>query len=64
VDRIKNIFLSAYFAAWLAAFILVPLIGMHGYRQWWLVTLYVLMAVTAVAGSINHYRIGRRNRKS
>jgi hypothetical protein len=64
VGRIKTIFMTAYFAAWLAACILVPLVVMHGYRQWWLVTFYALMAVTALAGSINHYRIGRRNRKS
>lgn len=64
MDRIKNIFISVYFAACLAAFTWVPLVMMHGYRQWWLVTLYALMAVTAAAGSINHYRIGRRNRKS
>jgi hypothetical protein len=64
VGSIKSIFLSAYFAAWLAAFIVGPLILMHGYRQWWLVTLYAVMAVAATAGSINHYRIGRRNRKS
>jgi hypothetical protein len=37
---------------------------MHGYRQWWLVALYALLTVTATAGSINHYRIGRRNTKS
>jgi hypothetical protein len=64
LGSIKNVFISAYFAAWLAAFIVVPLIVMHGYRQWWLVTLYALMAVTAVAGSITHYRTGRRNRRS
>ena len=64
MDRIKNIFISVYFAACLAALVWVPLVIMHGYRQWWLVTLYALMAVTAAAGSINHYRIGRRNRKS
>ena len=64
MGRIKTIFMTAYFAASLAAVILYPLIVMHGYRQWWLVTLYALMAVTALAGSINHYRNGRRNRKS
>jgi len=64
VGSIKNIFMSVYFAAWLAAIIWVPLIVWHGYRQWWLVTLYALMAATAVAGSITHYRTERRNRKS
>lgn len=60
VGRIRTIFMTAYFAAWLAAVIWVPLFVMHGYRQWWLVAFYALMAVTALAGSINHYRIGRR----
>jgi hypothetical protein len=64
VGRIKNIVLSAYFATWLAAFIVGPLVLMHGYRQWWLVTLYALLAVAAAAGSISHYRTERRSRKS
>lgn len=64
MGTIKNIFLSAYFAACVAALIWGPLIVMHGYRQWWVVTLYAAVAVAAIAGSISHYRIGRRNRKS
>jgi hypothetical protein len=64
MGSIKNVFLSVYFAAWLAAFVWVPLAVMHGYRQWWLVALYALLAVTAAAGSISHYRTERRNRKS
>ena len=64
MGSVKNIFMSAYFAACLAVLIWGPLIAMHGYRQWWLDALYALIAVVVVAGSINHNRIGRRNRKS
>lgn len=64
MGTIKNIFLSAYFAACVAVLIWGPLIVIHGYRQWWLVRLYAVMAVAAIAGSISHYRIRRRNRKS
>lgn len=60
----KNIFMSVYFAACMAAVVYVPLFVLHGYRHWWLITLYALMAVTAAAGSISHYRTERRNRKS
>jgi Cu/Ag efflux pump CusA len=64
VGSIKNIFMSAYFAACMAAVVYVPLFVLHGYRHWWLDALYALMAVTAAAGSISHYRTERRNRKS
>jgi hypothetical protein len=64
VGGIKNVFIAAYFAACMAAVIYVPLIVWHGYRQWWLDSFYALMAVTAAAGSISHYRTERRNRKS
>jgi type VI protein secretion system component VasK len=61
VDRIKNIFLSAYFFACMVAVVYVPLFLLHGYHHWWLIALYAVMAVTAAAGSINHYRAERRN---
>jgi hypothetical protein len=64
VDSIKNIFMSAYFAACMAAVVYVPVFVLHGYRYWWLIALYALLAVTAAAGSISHYRAERRNRKS
>jgi hypothetical protein len=64
VGSIKSIFMSVYFAACMAAVVYVPLFVLHGYRHWWLIALYALMAVTAVAGSISHYRTERRNRKS
>jgi cytochrome b subunit of formate dehydrogenase len=53
VGSIKNIFMSAYFVACMAAVVYVPLFLLHA-----------LMAVTAAAGSISHYRTERRNRKS
>jgi hypothetical protein len=48
----------------MAAVVYFPLFVLHGYRHWWLIALYALMAVTAAAGSISHYRTERRNRKS
>jgi hypothetical protein len=63
LGSIKNTFISAYFAAWLAASVVVPLYVWHGYRQWWLVTFYAILVATAAAGSISHYRTARRNRK-
>ena len=64
VGSIKNIFMSAYFAVCMAAVVYLPLFVLHGYRHWWLDALYAIMAVTAAAGSISHYRTERRNRKS
>jgi hypothetical protein len=64
VGNIKNIFMSAYFAACMAAVVYVPLFLLHGYRYWWLIALYALLAVTAAIGSISRYRTERRNRKS
>lgn len=64
VGNIKNIFISAYFTACMAAVVYFPLFVLHGYRYWWLDALYATMTVTAAAGSISHYRTERRNRKS
>jgi hypothetical protein len=64
VSSIKNIFMNAYFVACMAAVVYVPLFALHGYRYWWAIAFYALMAVTAAAGSISHYRAERRNRKS
>jgi Cu/Ag efflux pump CusA len=64
VGRIKNILISAYFTVWMALVVYFPLFVLHGYRYWWLIALYALMAATAAAGSISHYLTGRRNRKS
>ncbi len=64
MGSIKNIFMSAYFVACMAAVVYVPLFLLHGYHHWWLIALYALMAVTAAAGSISCYRTERRNKKS
>ena len=64
MGSIKNIFMSAYFAGCMAAVVYFTLFVLHGYRHWWLIALYVLLAVTAAAGSISHYLNERRNRKS
>ncbi len=64
VSTIKTKILGAYITAILAVFVWGPLIALHGYRQWWVVMFYASFASSAIAGSISHYRILRRNRKS
>lgn len=64
MGSIKNIFVSVYFTVCMAAVVYVPLFVLRGYRHWWLIAFYALMAVTAAAGSISHYRTERWNRKS
>ena len=61
---IKTILLDGYITVILAVLVWGPLIALHGYRQWWVVTFYAAFASVAIAGSISHYRIVRRNRKS
>jgi len=59
-----TIILSAYIAAIVAALFLGPLILLHGYREWWLVTFDAVAASAFIGGSISRYGTGRRNRKS
>ena len=64
MSTIKTKILGAYITAILAVFVWGPLIALHGYRQWWVVMLYAVLASAIIAGSISRYRIVRRNRKS
>lgn len=64
VSTIKTRILGAYITAILAVFLWGPLIALHGYRQWFVVMFYAVFASAIIAGSISHYRIVRRNRKS
>jgi len=64
VGSFKNIFMGVYFTVCMATVVYFPLFVLHGYRHWWLIALYALMAVTAAAGSISHYRTERRNKQS
>ena len=59
-----TIIASAYIAVILAALVLGPLIILHGYRAWWLVTFYAGAAIAITGGIISRSRIVRRNRKS
>ena len=59
-----TIILGAYMLVLLAALVFGPLIILHGYRAWWLVTFYAVAASAAIGGSISRYRIVRRSRKS
>ncbi|WP_300606765.1 hypothetical protein [Trebonia sp.] len=59
-----TIILNAYIAVILAALVWGPLIVLHGYREWWLVTFYAVVAVGTIAGIISHYRVALRSSKS
>jgi hypothetical protein len=50
-----TIILSAYIAVLLAALFFGPLIILHGYRAWWLVTFYAVAVCAYVGGSISRY---------
>ena len=50
-----TIILGAYIAVIMVALFLGPLILLHGYREWWLVTFDVLFACAFIGGSIRHY---------
>jgi multisubunit Na+/H+ antiporter MnhE subunit len=62
VSTIKNFILGAYIAAIVAVIIWLPLIALHGYRQWWVVIFYAAFVGAVIAGTVSHYRIARRNR--
>jgi hypothetical protein len=53
---------GAYVTVILAALILGPLVLMHGYRVWWVVTVYAVLAVGSIGGIASHYLGGPRNR--
>lgn len=63
-SKIKDIIIYTYILAILAAFVWFPLITLHGYRQWWVDMFYAEFAIAVIGGSIGHYVIVRRNRKS
>ena len=50
-----TIILTAYIAIIMVALFLGPLILLHGYREWWLVTFDVVFACAFIGGSIRHY---------
>ncbi len=60
---IKTIIINAYIVVILVALIWGPLIALHGYRQWWLVTVYVVVACAFIGGIISRYSGVRRNRE-
>lgn len=61
--NLTTIISDAYMAVILVVFVLGPLILLHGYRQWWVVTFYALFAIATIGGSIARYRLVRRNRR-
>jgi hypothetical protein len=64
VSKGPGILSIAYIAAFLAVLVWGPLIALHGYRQWWVVLFYAIIAVATIGGLISHHRIVRRNRTS
>jgi len=59
-----TIITSAYMAAFLAVLVWGPLIALHGYRVWWVVTFYAVIAIGSIGGIISHNRTAGRNRKN
>jgi hypothetical protein len=57
-----TIILSAYIAVLMAALFLGPLILLHGYRQWWLVTFDAGAAIASIGGIIGHHGVVRSTR--
>jgi len=62
--RVRIIISDAYMMVILAVSIWGPLIALHGYRQWWVVTFYALFASAVIGGSISRYRLVRQNRSA
>lgn len=60
LSRIKTAVLGAYVTAIVVAFLWVPLVTLHGYRQWWVVLFYATFATAVIGGSISHYAARRR----
>ena len=59
-----TIIASAYIAVILAALVLGPLVILHGYRAWWLVTFYAGAAIAILGGIISRHRILAAQRRS
>jgi hypothetical protein len=62
IVSIKDIITTGYIAALVAILVWFPLVAIHGYRQWWVVTFYAVAAAAMIGGDIT--RIVARNRKS
>lgn len=62
-SRATSIISGAYMAVWLAALVFGPLIFLHGYRAWWVVTYYAVLAGAVIGGTISSYRTVRPNSK-
>ena len=58
---IRAFIFGAYIAVCVAGMVLGPLIVLHGYRAWWLDTVYAVLACVVIGGNISHYRVARQN---
>ncbi len=61
---IGTIITGVYVTVILAALILGPLVLLHGYRVWWVVTVYAVLAVGSIGGIISHYVGGPQHKTS
>lgn len=61
VRRIGTVIIDAYVAIILVALVFGPLVVLHGYRAWWLVTFYAVVGTATVGGIISRYRVVGRN---
>ena len=61
---IGTIIASAYIAVILAALVLGPLVILHGYRAWWLVTFYAGAAVAIIGGIISRRSLAAQRRST
>jgi hypothetical protein len=64
IVRATKFFTDAYLAVLLVVFVLGPLVTLHGYRVWWVVTFYALFAVATIGGSVSRFRLVRRTGKA
>jgi hypothetical protein len=56
---IGQIIMGIYITFILVLFIWLPLIKLHGYRQWWVDLFYGSFALGVVGGTISRYRSSR-----
>jgi hypothetical protein len=64
VRVIRAFIFGAYITVCTVAMILGPLVLLHGYRAWWLDTVYAVLAIAAIGGNISHHRTAPRNSHS
>jgi uncharacterized membrane protein len=57
----KTIMTNAYMAILLAILVWGPLFALHGYRQWWCLMFYAVVAAGTIGGITSRYLMPPRN---